>query len=218
MSGDLFKNLDGGAREAIVLAQREAQALNHAELGAGHVLLGLLVTNNSGSARALRDAGVTIESLRTALSALSLREHDTGAPGGLADEFTFVLASVVGEAPTTPDALCAALLAEENSATVALRSLAVDARVILESLNRTPSGGREPSRASLRSRLEQGFEQAEVAAARVDRVADEGDVAVALLSDRDSPLARALEQLGIYREQLEEALADARGPSQSSGT
>jgi ATP-dependent Clp protease ATP-binding subunit ClpC len=52
------------AREALATAEDEARALGHGTLGTEHLLLGILATDGSGAAGALRDAGVTLAAAR----------------------------------------------------------------------------------------------------------------------------------------------------------
>jgi hypothetical protein len=52
------------ARKSLLLAAREAQALNHAYVGAEHIFLGLLLEGDGVAARVLRNLGIQIEKTR----------------------------------------------------------------------------------------------------------------------------------------------------------
>lgn len=59
--------LDGftpGARRALSLAEREARALGHAQMGTEHVLLGLLTEEDGAAGEVLVDAGVVATAVR----------------------------------------------------------------------------------------------------------------------------------------------------------
>jgi hypothetical protein len=112
------------------------------------------------------------------------------------------------EVPAT--VLCAAVLSCDNTATEVMGVLGVDRMHESRAAPRT-CGLSSPSFTFTQTREHvQAVEHAELLATRVGRAPDEGDVAVSLLDDPDSPLARALAHLGIDRERLEEALADTR--------
>ena len=209
-----YNTLTAQARSALVNGQDEARLLGHQEIGAGHLLLGLLATWDSRVAEVLRESGMGLQSAREALRELVPRISQPTSSLGLAPELLVVLEAATSEHDeVTATVLCRALLSADNTATHAIDVLGVDRVAVLARLRE--GAGAQVSRArngsSLVDRVQRAVERAELLARDVGRPPDEGDVAVALLDDPDSPLARALAQLGVDRERLEEALADTRG-------
>jgi ATP-dependent Clp protease ATP-binding subunit ClpA len=67
-SGTLsFDRYTDRARRVLVLAQEDARSLNHAEIGTGHLLTGMLGEGEAVAFRALDAFGVTAEAARAAL-------------------------------------------------------------------------------------------------------------------------------------------------------
>ncbi len=67
MSGEEFnpiKNFTPRARQTLVLAQREAERLNHDSLGTGHLLLGLAALNEGVAVEILKSMDINLERLR----------------------------------------------------------------------------------------------------------------------------------------------------------
>ena len=64
LSGGMFKRFTARARQTIVLAQEQARGLHHDYLGTEHILLGLLAEGGGIGARALQQAGVTLDGAR----------------------------------------------------------------------------------------------------------------------------------------------------------
>jgi ATP-dependent Clp protease ATP-binding subunit ClpA len=56
--------LSATARRAVASAETEARGLGHARVGTEHLLLGLLANEPGGTARVLREAGVTLSAAR----------------------------------------------------------------------------------------------------------------------------------------------------------
>jgi protein-L-isoaspartate(D-aspartate) O-methyltransferase len=73
--------LNARAARALELAKEEALGLNHAWLGAVHLLIGLLREGEGRAAIYLRDHGVELEAVRAAVAAAEL-PHDGVAPTG----------------------------------------------------------------------------------------------------------------------------------------
>ena len=57
----MFERFTDRARRVVVLAQQEAQLLNHSYIGTEHLLLGLLADGGGIAAQALESLGVTLE-------------------------------------------------------------------------------------------------------------------------------------------------------------
>jgi catechol 2,3-dioxygenase-like lactoylglutathione lyase family enzyme len=60
----MFERYTERARQVVVLAQDEARRLDHGYIGVEHLLIGLLREEEGLAARALREAGLTVEALR----------------------------------------------------------------------------------------------------------------------------------------------------------
>jgi catechol 2,3-dioxygenase-like lactoylglutathione lyase family enzyme len=84
----MFERYTERARQVVVLAQDESRQLAHGYIGLEHLLLGLLREEEGLAARALREAGLTVEALR-----LQVRQVV-----GVGD------APVTGQIPLTPHA------------------------------------------------------------------------------------------------------------------
>ncbi len=63
--------LSGAAREALVLAEEEADKLNHRSIGNGHLLLGLLESGDSFASVLLMKEGLSADQLRRQLETSS---------------------------------------------------------------------------------------------------------------------------------------------------
>lgn len=63
----MFERFTDRARRAVVFAQEEARTLNHNFIGTEHLLLGLLTEGEGIAARALRDLGADVTTLRAAI-------------------------------------------------------------------------------------------------------------------------------------------------------
>ena len=63
----MFERFTERARQVIVLAQEEARSLDQSYIGTEHILLGLLRESEGLGARALEDAGMSIEGIQGAL-------------------------------------------------------------------------------------------------------------------------------------------------------
>jgi ATP-dependent Clp protease ATP-binding subunit ClpC len=73
-----FGRFGAEARQVVVLAQKEARALNHNYVGTEHILLGLLGAPESTAARALTTLGVSSEGVRARL--LQVLEQGFASP------------------------------------------------------------------------------------------------------------------------------------------
>lgn len=213
-----FRRFTPAARTAVVEAHEEARRLGHATVGAGHLLLALVAEQSGPVGGMMRESGVGFEPAKSALAGLAPKVPDEQRARGLAPELanTFEVA-MREETEVTPWVLCVALLSTDNTASDVLAALGIDRLGLLARLRqrRTDRSTEMDTVPPLRDLLQTAVTDAEILANRVGREADIGDAVVALLADPDSLLARALAELGVHREQLEEALADARGPHAS---
>lgn len=218
MMPDDYSKLTEEARCALADAHGEARLLGHAEIGAGHVLLGLVARDGSVG-RVLRDCGVSLRAARQALKRLVAPNPQSTDSLESAAELRVVLEAASRRDEVSTHVLCEALLSTDNTAARTMDLLGVDRMRVLARLTDYPGLQTvdAPDGRSLSGRLGDAVERAEILAAGVGRTADEGDVTVALLEDANSPLTRALAHLGVYRERLEEALADTRPRPPSRG-
>jgi ATP-dependent Clp protease ATP-binding subunit ClpA len=60
----VFERFTEGARRMLVLAQLEADLLNHSHIGTEHLLLGLIHDDNGVAAKALEQLGMTLDAVR----------------------------------------------------------------------------------------------------------------------------------------------------------
>jgi hypothetical protein len=73
----MFERFTDRARATVVAAQAEARKLSHNYIGTEHILLGLLRDDDSAAARALAEAGVPVEQVRTRVHELVPRGTQT---------------------------------------------------------------------------------------------------------------------------------------------
>ena len=78
-----FERFTRRARQVVVLAQEEADALGHTRVGTEHLLLGLLRSEDDAVAPALAEAGLTLEGARE-----KVRQEVTGESGRRRIPFT----------------------------------------------------------------------------------------------------------------------------------
>jgi ATP-dependent Clp protease ATP-binding subunit ClpC len=67
----MFERFTDQSRRAVVLAQEEARRLNHDHIGTEHVLAGLLREERGAAAQVLEASGVTLDSVRGQIAALT---------------------------------------------------------------------------------------------------------------------------------------------------
>jgi ATP-dependent Clp protease ATP-binding subunit ClpC len=67
----MFERFTDQSRRAVVLAQEEARRLNHDHIGTEHLLAGLLQEERGAAAQVLEASGVTLESVRGQIVALT---------------------------------------------------------------------------------------------------------------------------------------------------
>lgn len=208
-----YSKFTASSRNAVVNASDAARVLGHMEIGAGHLLLGLLATPQSHIAEILGESGIGVQSVREALRDLIPRTSEPISSLRLAPELLLVLEAAATEHDeVAATVLCHRLLSDSNTATDVMEAVGVERTAVLARLYEGAEVRARTRRhdGTLEDRVQRAVERAELLAMRVGRAADEGDVAVTLLDDPDSSLTRALAHLDVYREGLEEALADTR--------
>jgi ATP-dependent Clp protease ATP-binding subunit ClpA len=211
-----YRKLTDDARGAVAAAIAEATRLGHDEVVAAHLLLGLRTAGSERVVGLLRASGMaSVQQARQALHSFDLpRQMTAAASRSLAAELLRVLkAATAQQTEVSASDLCAALLSVENTATELLDVLAVDRVLVMARLGaETESQEGRPRMTTIEDRLQQAVERAELLATDVGRTMDDGDVVVALIDQPGSDAGRALANLGVTRELLEEALADTRPP------
>ena len=73
---DPVKNFTPRARQALLLAQREAERLNHDSLGTEHLLLGILALNDGVAVNVLQKNGINLEQLRYEVEKVCFGEQE----------------------------------------------------------------------------------------------------------------------------------------------
>ncbi|MED7954571.1 Clp protease N-terminal domain-containing protein [Streptomyces sp. BE303] len=120
-----FGRFTDRARKVVMASQEEARRAGNAEIGAGHLLLGLLAEPDGLAVRALAGQGITPEAVRTATAAVlpaaaaevpALIPYD--AQGKKALELTFREALKLGHNYVGTEHILLALLELENGAGV----------------------------------------------------------------------------------------------------
>ena len=89
------------ARQALTLAQEEAQRLNHNYIGTEHLLIGLLRVENSVSSRILQKLGLSVRQVQELVEqtvGFGQRSEGTGDKINLTRRTKLVLESAVNEA------------------------------------------------------------------------------------------------------------------------
>jgi ATP-dependent Clp protease ATP-binding subunit ClpA len=81
-AGDLSERFAPGAREAVILAQAEANELGYDYVGVEHILLGLLREEKGAAAQVLASLGVTVEVVRARLFSIVARAETDALPPG----------------------------------------------------------------------------------------------------------------------------------------
>ena len=77
----MFERFTDRARQAVVLAQEEAQQLNHDYIGTEHILLGLLREGDGLAALSLRRLGIGLDTVRNEVTEMIGRGTKAAPPG-----------------------------------------------------------------------------------------------------------------------------------------
>jgi hypothetical protein len=72
-----FSRFSNRARRAVMLSQEEARRLSHHQIGAEHLLLGLLAESEGHGAQALQSAGITLDATRAEVEKIVSRGQGT---------------------------------------------------------------------------------------------------------------------------------------------
>ena len=148
-----FETLTDTAKETLVLAQREAQRLEHSRVGTGHLVLGLTGERDDLAARLLRESGARQAALRTALiERLKLGNTPAGVIDGLTKRAKMAIVLATAESERHKDLvigtehLLYGVLREEQGAGVGILVTAgVDVAALRTRLAREMIGGSEPT-------------------------------------------------------------------------
>jgi ATP-dependent Clp protease ATP-binding subunit ClpC len=169
---DKFDRFTKRARQALAMAQEEAQNMHHAYIGTEHLLLGLLREEEGIASRVLTDLGLTIAQVRRAVERLSPRGDRLIPALGLAEQTKQVIEGAVEEARklghhyiSTEHMLLALIQGQDHMAAAVLQSLNVNREIVRRrvlSLLRqdsaaaeTPASSGQQQRGKEKSMLEQ---------------------------------------------------------------
>jgi len=137
----MFGRFTERAQKAILLAQEEAQRLRHDYVGTEHLLLGLIDEREGIAAKALKNAGVTIEDARAqVVSAVGYGSYETEILGFTPRtkrvfELSLIEARNLGHNYIGTEHILLGLLEEgEGVAAIVLRSLGVDSERLRQNI------------------------------------------------------------------------------------
>lgn len=143
----MFGRFTERAQKAILLAQEEAQRLRHDYVGTEHLLLGLIDEREGIAAKALKNAGVTIEDARTqVVNAVGYGSYETEILGFTPRtkrvfELSLIEARNLGHNYIGTEHILLGLLEEgEGVAAIVLRSLGVDSERLRQNIIEMLSG------------------------------------------------------------------------------
>jgi ATP-dependent Clp protease ATP-binding subunit ClpC len=208
----MFERFSDRARRLVVQAQEEARRLNHSFIGPEHLLLALVEGDGTGP-QALQALGVSLESVRHQIVERTGTGAAPASPGhipfkGAAKkvlELSLREALSLGHNYIGTEHILLGLLREgESDADSVVHLLGVDiaqVRAQVVALGGEARGG-DASWSPALGEAERRARQA----ARPGPVTT-GQVLVAMLADRSSQAAKALEALGVTEESLEAQLA-----------
>ena len=140
-----FGNLTPKARQILLLANKEAERLNHSEIGPEHILLGMLILDSGVAVSVLKSMGVNLTQLRLEVEKCFSTSGGTGETGvrPLSSATKKLLAVATYEAQSmnynfigTEHILLAILRDGENSASRVLKNLNVDINKVREEIIR----------------------------------------------------------------------------------
>ena len=140
-----FGNLTPKARQILLLANKEAERLNHSEIGPEHILLGMLILDSGVAVSVLKSMGVNLTQLRLEVEKCFSTTGGTGETGvrPLSSATKKLLAVATYEAQSmnynfigTEHILLAILRDGENSASRVLKNLNVDINKVREEIIR----------------------------------------------------------------------------------
>jgi hypothetical protein len=206
MPADKFAKWTERAKRVMVLAQEEAQRLNHNFIGTEHLLLGLLREGEGVAARVLQELGVQLSELQGAVEHV-IGRGDSAVTGevGLTPRAKRVLELTTQEARRlrhnyigTEHLLLGLLREDEGVAAGILAGLGVSLPLAREEvvavINQTPARG---IRAQLRDRLMGSIHPPFIAGGRGEPAGPKDNVVTCRIDDRDLDALDALVEAGI---------------------
>ena len=219
----------------VVLAQEEARLLNHNYIGTEHILLGLIHEAEGVAAKALEQLGISLDDVRARVRAII--DEGTDAPRGHIPftprakkvlELSLREALQLGHNYIGTEHILLGLIREgQGVGATVLMNLGADLSAVREQviqlLSGFPTTGR-PGRPPMYMRPLAGMTPA---AAKTDvearRLAGSSPVGshhllLAMLQQHDSIAAKALEQLGVTAETLQQRLAEIEPAGTSDET
>jgi len=218
----------------VVLAQEEARLLNHNYIGTEHILLGLIHEHEGVAAKTLEQLGISLEAVRAKVEAII--GEGGGAPTGHIPftprakkvlELSLREALQLGHNYIGTEHVLLGLIREgEGVGAQVLVNLGADLSAVRQEVIQqlsgykmaTPGTGFGPS-----GRMTRDTPAAARAAVEARRLAGSSPVGshhylLGLLQQHDSIAAKALEQLGVTAETLQQRLADIEPAGTSDET
>ena len=136
-----FTRFTRRARQVIVLAQEEADALGHVRVGTEHILLGLARAEDEATAPALAEAGLTADAIRERVAALEAsgtprRRRSFTRAAKQALEGSLREAQALGDNYIGTEHILLALLSDERAGALAIvRELGADPEALRSALS-----------------------------------------------------------------------------------
>ena len=228
----MFERFTDRARRVVVLAQEEARLLNHDWIGTEHLLLGLISEGEGVAAQVLTRLGISIEAVRAKVESI-IGEGLTEPPRGHIPftprskkvlELSLREALQLGHNYIGTEHILLGLLREgQGLAAQVLVTLGADLSIVRESVIQQLSGYRSRSPAGtgvapfMAPQETPAMARSRIEARRLagSRAVGSHHLLLALLAIKDSLAAKALAELGVTGEAVEEQLGrlDAAGTS-----
>jgi ATP-dependent Clp protease ATP-binding subunit ClpC len=230
----MFERFTDRARRVVVVAQEEARLLNHNYIGTEHLLLGLIREGEGVAARVLDQLGISLEAVREKVETI-IGEGDAAPSGHIPFtprakkvlELSLREALQLGHNYIGTEHVLLGLVREgEGVAAQVLSNLGADLARVRQTVIDMLSG--MPGNPGIRVRST-GFERsretpaAAKAGVQARRLAGRGAVGshhylLGLLGEEDSLAAKALAELGVTRQGVEEKLAQLEPTGTSDET
>ena len=221
----MFERFTDRARRVVVLAQEEARLLNHNWIGTEHILLGLIHEADGVGARALQDLGISLEAVRGRVQAI-IGEGGSAPTGHI--PFTprakKVLELSLREALSlghnyigTEHVLLGLIREGEGVGAQVLVNLGADLALVRQQvihlLGAFAGPGRPVTPFMSPARMTRETPAAAKAGVDARRLAGGGPVGshhllLALLEQRNSIAGKALEELGVTAETVQQRVAE----------
>jgi ATP-dependent Clp protease ATP-binding subunit ClpA len=231
----MFERFTDRARRVVVLAQEEARLLRHNYIGTEHILLGLIHEHDGVAAKALDQLGVSLDAVRDRVQ--SIIGEGADSPGSHIPftprskkvlELSFREALQLGHNYIGTEHILLGLVREgDGVGAQVLMTLGADLSAVRQAVVQQLgglAGGRRGMRfetpPAMGTRVTPAAAKAEVEARRLAAGGPVGShhLLLAMLAQHDSMAAKALEQLGVTAETLQQRLAEIEPAGTSDET